>query len=75
MRLLAQRVAGYLAGGAKLRVDGNELRAAVNNLNPLKLRFQPEHPSGAPASTDPAVPQLGSRLERDERWPAVMSEA
>jgi len=70
MSLLGERVAGRLAVGAELCVDDNELRAAVNNLNPLKLRFQPEHPSVAPASTDPAVPQLSSGLERDERGPA-----
>ena len=58
------------AVGAKLCVDGDELGAAVNNLNPLKLRLQPEHPSVAPASTDPAVPQLSSRVERDECGPA-----
>ena len=65
-----QRVANGLAVGAKLGVDGNEPGAAMNNLNPLKLRFAPEHPSVAPPSTDPAIPQLSSRLERDERGPA-----
>jgi hypothetical protein len=63
-------VAGRLAVGAQLRVDSDEFRLAVNNLNPLKLPYQPEHPSAAPASTDPAIPQLSSRLERDERGPA-----
>ena len=62
VRLLAQRVAGRLHR-AKLCIGGNELGAAVNSLDPMKLRFQPEHPSVAPASTDPAVPQLSNRLK------------
>ena len=75
MRLLSQRVANGLAVGAKLCVDGNELGAAVNNLDPPKLRFQPEQPSVAPASTDPAISQLSSRLKEMNAGRPVMSEA
>ena len=39
VRLLGERVAGRLAVGAKLCVDGDELRAAVDDLDPIDLRF------------------------------------
>ena len=45
------------------------LGAAVDDLNPLDLRLQPEHPGVAPPSTNCAIPQLSDRLERDERRP------
>lgn len=38
----------------------------MHDLDPLNLRVQPEHARLAPAPADRAIPQLSSRLERDE---------
>jgi hypothetical protein len=52
-----------------LCVDRHELRAALNDLDPLDLRLHPEHPRLAPAAAYPAIRELRSRLERDECQP------
>jgi hypothetical protein len=59
-----------IAVSAQLGVDRDELGAAVDDLDPLDLRFQLEHPRMTPPATDRAVPQLGRRLKRDECWPS-----
>jgi hypothetical protein len=41
---LTERVPDRFSIGAKLGIDGHQLRAAVNDLHALYLRLEPEHP-------------------------------
>ena len=75
VRLLGESMAGGFAVGPKLCIHGYELGAAVDDLNSLDLRLQPEHSGVAPPSTDCAIPQLSDRLERDNAGRPVMSDA
>jgi hypothetical protein len=48
VRLLLECVSRGTAVCAKLGIDRHELGAAVDDLDPLELRFQPEHARMAP---------------------------
>ena len=75
VRPLAEHLASTFAWGTQLCVDGDDLAAAVSNLNPLYRRFQPGHPRVAPAAADRAIPELSARLESDEHGRPLVIDA
>ena len=72
MRLLGESIAGGFAVGPKLCILGHEIGVAVDDLNPLDLRLQPDPPVLLPAVTDSGTESAGVPTKR-EVWDRALT--